>query len=173
MAWQGTLADSLLVELALDRLLNRFQRLNMNMNSHDWRSFHRYLLLSLRANRDPLDSVDKARQILQVVCIFIFIFEVSPQSVFFTGAASLVAETREQRACQAWHALQVGAAGREWARHAKVKPFFSLGVLADSVYIAQLLSSWYSSYSIVNSFCVTIYFIVENREKQLVSISEF
>ena len=25
----------------------------------------RYLLLSLRANRDPLDSVDKARQILQ------------------------------------------------------------------------------------------------------------
>jgi len=49
MAWQGTLADSLLVELALDRLLNR------------------YLLLSLRANRDPLDSVDKARQILQVL----------------------------------------------------------------------------------------------------------
>ena len=35
MAWQGTLADSLLVELALDRLLNRFPRLNMNMNSHD------------------------------------------------------------------------------------------------------------------------------------------
>ena len=27
----------------------------------------RYLLLSLRANRDPLDSVDKARQILQVL----------------------------------------------------------------------------------------------------------
>ena len=26
----------------------------------------RYLLLSLRANRDALDSVDKARQILQV-----------------------------------------------------------------------------------------------------------
>ena len=30
MAWQGTLADSLLVELALDRLLNRFPRLDMN-----------------------------------------------------------------------------------------------------------------------------------------------
>jgi len=49
LAWQGTLSDALLVELALDRLLNR------------------YLLLSLRANRDPLDSVDKARQILQVL----------------------------------------------------------------------------------------------------------
>ena len=35
MAWQGTLADSLLVELALDRLLNRFQRLKMNMYSPD------------------------------------------------------------------------------------------------------------------------------------------
>ena len=32
MAWQGTLADSLLVELALDRLLNRFPRLDM---THD------------------------------------------------------------------------------------------------------------------------------------------
>merc|ERR1719481_155952 len=47
LAWQGVLCDSILVELSLDRLLNR------------------YLLLSLRANRDMLDSVDKARQIVQ------------------------------------------------------------------------------------------------------------
>ena len=38
--------DSIVAELVLDRLLNR------------------YMLLSLRANMDMLDSIDKARQVL-------------------------------------------------------------------------------------------------------------
>jgi len=45
LSWAGILSDEILMELVLDRLLNR------------------YLLLSLRANTDPLDSIDKARQI--------------------------------------------------------------------------------------------------------------
>jgi len=45
LSWAGILSDEILTELVLDRLLNR------------------YLLLSLRANTDPLDSIDKARQI--------------------------------------------------------------------------------------------------------------
>jgi len=49
LAWQGVLADEVLAELVLDRLLNR------------------YLLLSLRANREQLDSVDKARQVVQLL----------------------------------------------------------------------------------------------------------
>ena len=44
--FQGVLSDSLVAELVLDRLLNR------------------YMLLSLRANMDMLDSIDKARQVL-------------------------------------------------------------------------------------------------------------
>ena len=36
----------------------------------------RYLLLSLRANRDPLDSVDKARQILQVGLLLIVLVNI-------------------------------------------------------------------------------------------------
>eukprot|EP00092_Neocalanus_flemingeri_P000916 GFUD01000974.1.p1 GENE.GFUD01000974.1~~GFUD01000974.1.p1 ORF type:complete len:671 (-),score=245.90 GFUD01000974.1:43-2055(-) len=49
LAWAGILSDSILAELVLDRLLNR------------------YLLLSLRANVDMLDSIDKARQIVQIL----------------------------------------------------------------------------------------------------------
>eukprot|EP00090_Calanus_glacialis_P046886 TRINITY_DN9429_c0_g1_i2.p1 TRINITY_DN9429_c0_g1~~TRINITY_DN9429_c0_g1_i2.p1 ORF type:complete len:807 (-),score=326.26 TRINITY_DN9429_c0_g1_i2:237-2657(-) len=46
IAWAGVLSDSIVAELVLDRLLNR------------------YMLLSLRANMDMLDSIDKARQVL-------------------------------------------------------------------------------------------------------------
>jgi len=49
LAWAGVLSDSILAELVLDRLLNR------------------YMLLSLRASMDMLDSIDKARQIVQVL----------------------------------------------------------------------------------------------------------
>ena len=70
LAWQGTLSDALLVELALDRLLNRCWFMGIiSVVTISWVhiTIFRYLLLSLRANRDPLDSVDKARQILQVL----------------------------------------------------------------------------------------------------------
>jgi len=49
LAWAGVLSDSILVELVVDRLLNR------------------YLLLSLRASMDMLDSIDKARQIVSAL----------------------------------------------------------------------------------------------------------
>ena len=76
LAWQGTLSDALLVELALDRLLNRCWFMGIISGENPITIFvtiswvniiiFRYLLLSVRANRDALDSVDKARQILQV-----------------------------------------------------------------------------------------------------------
>lgn len=46
LAWQGVLADGVLAELAIDRLLNR------------------YVLLSLRANPDISDAIDKSRQVV-------------------------------------------------------------------------------------------------------------
>merc|ERR1711874_129278 len=49
VAWQGLLADGLLVDTALDRLLNR------------------YILLSLRANPDISDAIDKSRQIVSIL----------------------------------------------------------------------------------------------------------
>jgi len=48
LAWTGVLSDSIITEFALDRLLNR------------------YLLLSLRANPDVHDSLDKARQVVNL-----------------------------------------------------------------------------------------------------------
>jgi len=49
LAWAAVLSDSVLVELVVDRLLNR------------------YMLLSLRASMDMLDSIDKARLIVSVL----------------------------------------------------------------------------------------------------------
>jgi len=49
LAWAAVLSDSILVELVVDRLLNR------------------YMLLSLRASMDMLDSIDKARQIVAIL----------------------------------------------------------------------------------------------------------
>jgi len=49
LSWQGVLADGVLVELAVDRLLNR------------------YILLSLRANPDISDAIDKSRQIVALL----------------------------------------------------------------------------------------------------------
>jgi len=49
LAWAAVLSDSILVELVVDRLLNR------------------YMLLSLRASMDMLDSIDKARQIVSIL----------------------------------------------------------------------------------------------------------
>jgi len=46
LSWQGVLADGVLAELAIDRLLNR------------------YVLLSLRANPDISDAIDKSRQVV-------------------------------------------------------------------------------------------------------------
>ena len=46
LVFQGVISDGIIAELVLDRLLNR------------------YMLLSLRANMDMLDSIDKARQVL-------------------------------------------------------------------------------------------------------------
>jgi len=47
LAWKELLSESILTELAVDSLLNR------------------YLLLSLRANNDPSDAIDKARLIVE------------------------------------------------------------------------------------------------------------
>jgi len=49
LAWQGVLADGVLADLAIDRLINR------------------YVLLSLRANPDISDAIDKSRQVVALL----------------------------------------------------------------------------------------------------------